>query len=113
MAKTVYTEALEYASDNITKTFIILFFFGFAMTWTGSLATEHMSLMVKSLQFIFHLPLFKLFVPANVMMLYSRIIPILGWDPIGEWIKWDTQTLYAFTYTEAPIPGQVEELGYE
>ena len=86
MPKTIYTEALEDASDTCFIAMVILFFIGFAMTWTGSLATEHMSLMIKTLQLIFHLPIFELLMPPNVMMLYSRIIPILGWDPFGEWI---------------------------
>ena len=113
MPKTIYTEALDDASEYVSISFVILFFTGLAMTWTGSLSTGHMSLMVKTLQLIFHLPLFKLLIPPNVMILFSRVIPILCWDPIGEWIKWESQKYYAFTYTVAPIPGQVEELGYE
>ena len=52
-------------------------------------------------------------VPANVMMLFSAVIPIVGWDMLEGAIDWETQTIFKYTKAETPFPGQLEDLGYD
>lgn len=76
------------------------------MQYLGSDALDYMSLMVKTFQFIFHMPMLSLWVPPNVMMLYNAVLPIVCWDLLGDWINWEAQNVLLFTPEEnAPFPG--------
>ena len=71
----------------------------------GSQALLYLSLMIRTFQIIFHLPMLQLPVPANVMMLFSAIIPIVGWDMLEGAIDWETQKVFKYTKAETPFPG--------
>ena len=51
--------------------------------------------------------------PPNVMLLFSTIMPVVCYDLLEGWIDWDTQTNFVYTKSIEPLPGQLEELGYE
>ena len=69
--------------------------------------------MNKVYQFLFHLALFKILIPASVMMIQANLVGIFCWDISGEWIEWDSQPYFKYTHTDPPLPGLIEELGYE
>ena len=52
-------------------------------------ATLRMLLMVRSLQFIMHLPILRVVLPANVLLLIKVLIPAFGFDMMEYFDFWD------------------------
>jgi hypothetical protein len=55
----------------------------------GDKALRVMQLMIRQYQFILHIPMLQLVMPANVMMLYGSVIPVACWDMLEGWIDWE------------------------
>ena len=55
----------------------------------GDKALRVMQLMIRQYQFILHIPMLQLVMPANVMMLYGGVIPVACWDMLEGWIDWE------------------------
>ena len=55
----------------------------------GSSALVYLTLMIRTFQIVFHLPMLQLMVPANVMIMFNSIIPIVAWDMLDGVIDWD------------------------
>lgn len=82
-----------------------MFWVGLFMQYTGSDALEIMSLMIRTMQIVMHMPAMSLKVPPNVMTMYSGMMPIVNWDMLDGMVTID---MLGFQYTEeeeAPFPG--------
>ena len=64
----------------------------FAMNLVMSGAMVYMMAMVRSLQMILHLPLFKVILPGNVSMLFEIMIPIVMFDILDS--SWSTELIF-------------------
>ena len=106
------TESLETIGEGGMQAFKVLFGVGFLLQWAGSDALEIMSLMLRSIQFVLHIPILQMYLPANVMMFYSAMLPVVCWDMLEGWFDFSMVGYRATEENGAPIPGQIEELGY-
>lgn len=104
MAVSPATEALEETAENGSLTLQILFFVGLAVQFIGADALDQMSFMVRTYQFLLHLPMLQVMFPPNVMMLYKAMLPIVCWDVLGDWVNWRRILIYTED-DEAPMPG--------
>lgn len=109
------TAVVTKSSESANGGFQVLFWVGLVMQFLGSDALNIMGLMVRTYQFILHLPMFQMNMPGNVIMLYENVLPIVCWDMLDHSLNWETQPIIPFgdLEEEAPFPGQLEELGYE
>ena len=112
MEDTVATQALSVGSETIKITTQVVFWIGLAFQIFGETALMMLRLMIRTYQILLHLPMMQLLVPANVMMLFSSILPIVCWDMLEGTLDWEKQEGFKYTKAEAPFPGQLEELGY-
>jgi hypothetical protein len=112
-APTIAAAALESASEGSVVVFQALFFSGLVLQLLGDEALRVMQLMIRQYQFILHLPMLQLIMPANIMMLYGGVIPVACWDMLEGWIDWENVKFFSYTVSGVPMPGQIDELGYE
>lgn len=76
------------------------------MQYLGSEALTIMSLMVRTMQFILHLPMLQIMMPANVLMLYQGLLPVVCWDMLDGIVNWETGGIFMMSEEEtAPFPG--------
>ena len=60
----------------------------YLMTINGQ-SMNYMVLLVRSLQIIMHLPMLQIILPANVMTLFSVMIPTVSFDILESLVNWD------------------------
>ena len=82
----------------------MFFVVGLILHSLGENALSVMILMIRTYQFIFHLPLLTAIMPPNIMMLYKVVIPIFCFDLLEGTVEWDAQNVYKYTKI-TPFPG--------
>ena len=50
--------------------------------------------LIRTLQMILHLPIFRIIIPSNVSQVFSVIIPIAMFDVLDP--EWTTQLIFEF-----------------
>jgi len=55
-------------------------------------------IMIRSLQLIMHLPMFRIILPANLLTLIAQMIPIMGFDILESFFNWDEQSILKFDF---------------
>jgi hypothetical protein len=113
MPHTAAAVAVTTVTDGGSSSFQGMFWIGFVLQYLGSDAIETMSLMIRTMQIVLHMPAMSLKVPANVMMMYSGMMPIVCWDMLDGMVSIEMLGFKQTDEEEAPFPGQLEELGYE
>jgi hypothetical protein len=111
MQDSAAAEGLSAASDGAGPSLQFLFWVGFGMQYLGSDALRIMSLMMRQMQLIMHIPAMQVLMPPNVMIMFTALLPIVQWDMLDGMITLDI--FFSYTEEDAPFPGQLEELGYE
>jgi hypothetical protein len=87
MPQTTAAIAVTAVSDGGSSSFKGMFWIGFVMQYLGSDAIETMSLMIRTMQIVLHMPAMSLKVPANVMTMYSGMMPIVCWDMLDGMVS--------------------------
>jgi hypothetical protein len=59
----------------------------FNILMSGTHAMDHLVLMINSMQIALHIPFLSTTLPANVIMFFQKVIPIVMFDVIKEdWV---------------------------
>ena len=56
----------------------------------------YMNAMIRCLQISLHLPMFNIIFPANVMILFTKIIPVVMYDVLDN-PNYNYETFFSFT----------------
>ena len=83
------TTAVAVVSESLTGGFTGMFWIGIVLQFLGSEALTIMMLMVRTYQFILHLPIFQFNMTANVIGMYRTILPIVCWDMMDYAFSWE------------------------
>ena len=110
--------ALENTNFSFLICLAVSLSLGFILSYGGA---DYMTEMLRSLQIIVHLPLFKINFPANVMVMTSILIEVAMFDILGEkkicsfcnvadYFEFDQGEI---SEHQGEIPQQIQDLGYE
>jgi hypothetical protein len=89
MPESIATVAVTAAAEGGSSGFQGLFWIGFVLQYLGSDAIETMSLMMRTMQILLHMPAMSLYLPSNVMVMYSSMMPIVCWDMLDGLVSID------------------------
>ena len=83
-------ESMATTADLNDTAMRAMFWIGFIVQYLfGALALWYMSINLRSLQFVMHLPLLQLKMPPVVMLLINALLPIVSWDVMDGTIEWN------------------------
>jgi len=94
MPDTPTTKSIIKSAENSQSTMKGLLIGTFVMNLVMQGAMVFMIGMIRSLQIILHLPLFKNIFPANVSMLFAIMVPVVMFDIIES--SWTTELVLDF-----------------
>ena len=90
MPQSLAADILTAVTDLSESTMKGLFFVGFGVAiLLGTRALDYMSMNARTNQFVMHLPMLMLAIPANVMLLINALLPIVSWDVMEGTVAWD------------------------
>ena len=121
MPESEFTKAYISVSEDLDATLKIIFWIvlAFNIIFDGSRAMDHFVELINALQMQIHFPMLQVVFPANVMVLYAHILPIVMFDIISilEDTKLDYTNMFEFDdennkITNPKFSGQMQELGY-
>ena len=91
MPNNLFTQGYSASSGGLNDMMKGMTFFSiilYLMTINGQ-SMNYMVLLVRSLQIIMHLPMLQIILPANVMTLFSVMIPTVSFDILESLVNWD------------------------
>ena len=54
----------------------------------GKAALRHMTMFVKILQLVIHLPFMSIVLPANIIFTFEVLTPVVSFDFLDQFIEW-------------------------
>ena len=96
MANNNLTKSIQAGSDGLSSCIIFFIVMNFIMNILLSGSMIYMSLFLRSIQIILHLPLLRILVPSNVGMVNEIIFPIAMFDVIDA--EYSTKLVFDFDY---------------
>ena len=86
------TEAIKKflnTASNANEGFQFMFIFGILLNFLGSGEEQLMFGLIRALQLVLHLPMMNTVLPPNASSFYKTIIPIVMFDLLSLFWKWE------------------------
>ena len=110
------TRSFQSSSENLGLLMKILLALSFLINLIFSGGAIYMLYMVRTLQIMLHIPIFKIVLPANLMINISSTIEIAMFDILPAEITTDYILRYdeeKLLWDEENISGQIQDVGYQ
>jgi hypothetical protein len=106
-----YKSSLDSAEGYLKYVFIAGIVFNVASSLSDQMM-RYMMFLIRALQIILHLPLFRVVIPSNFTMLNSIIAPIMMFDILDNSNGVDISLIMGFEEQDANILDQMKNIGY-
>ena len=109
-----YENALESGKESMRWIFITAVIFNLAISISDG-TLKYLMFLIRSLQIIIHLPMFRFVIPSNMSMLNDIIYPIIMFDVLENDYDLDANLLMRFNeeaQNNEDILDQMENIGY-
>ena len=86
---------MEQSFESLRWIFIVAFALNFVLSFSDD-SGKYMLFMIKALQIIMHLSMYRFVIPSNFGMMSEIISPILMFDILNNNKGWDANLIFAF-----------------
>ena len=106
-----FKESLGNTNTSLKYIFIIALMFNVFM---NEKMMKYMMFLIRPLQLILHMPLFRIVLPSNFSMLNNIIAPIMMFDILSNDKGWDVSLVLEYDESQgaASIMDQMKNIGY-
>lgn len=100
MALSDFNTNFNSGSHNLNSfmLFLLIVFIFLSLFESVGIVAPLLMNLIQTLSLIIHVAMFKINLPANVMTIFSALVPTIGFDILETIIDWQDQTLINYNF---------------